>query len=270
MSDLIWATFQLYKNALKGAFHSFLRGWLVVVAVVVFAVFMMSVSSVASGLGILGGFLLGGANAFIVGSLLGLVEQVVMSSRRMRWKDVWQSAGQYFWDVLTILFIVWIPLQLLEMGVGANPYGPAVGSGVFLLLFILLNPVPEVIYQVRHGSPLDVIRESYEFVIENWIEWFLPWAIVLAPFGLAFFFMISSQGGGMLGLNFFQLLRLPFTILNTWLAYLGIPGSLASALVVVLTPIATVFVLFFRGHLFASLHSSSRRQRLFKARAARR
>jgi hypothetical protein len=133
-----------------------------------------------------------------------------------------------------------------------------------LLLFILLNPAPEVIYQVRHDSPLDVIRESYEFVLENWVEWFLPLAVVIAPLGLSFFFGISGRLGRGAGLDFFQVLVLPFTLLTAWLGYLGLPETVSSGLVLVLTPPVAVAMLMFRGHLFAALHGSSRRQRFFR------
>lgn len=267
MAEIVWATIQLYQRALKATLHSFVRGWIMAIAVVLFAVLMMIAMTLVGPLGFLGGLLLGAANALFIGMTLNLVEQVVRGTRRLMWQDVWGSVGQYFWDVLTVGFILWIPLQVLEIGTQANPYGPLLISAVFLLLFILLNPVPEVIYQVRHGSPLDVIRESYEFVIENWIEWFLPLAIVLAPFGFTFFLELSGQSGRLVGLDFFQLLMLPFTLLTAWLFYLGIPDPISSALVVILTPVFTVLMLIFRGHLFAALHGSSRRQRLFQVRS---
>jgi hypothetical protein len=160
--------------------------------------------------------------------------------------------------------VLWVPLLLLDKGLAANPNGQFLAAAVFLLLFILLNPAPEVIYQVRHQSPLDVLRESYEFVLENWIEWFLPLAVVMAPFGLSFFFAVSGRLGRGAGLDFFQVLVLPFTLLEGWLQYVGL-GDASRWLLYVLTPPLAVAILLFRGHLFAALHGSTRRQRLFNA-----
>jgi len=266
MPEFVRATIQLYQQALSSTITSFTRSWLLVVAVMLLTLAMFAVTGVAASLGILGGFLLGAANAFAMGMFLALVEQAVLSTRRMVWDDIWSAAGQYFWDVITIGFMIWVPLQILELGMQANPYGPMIISGVFLLLFLLLNPVPEILYQRHYGGSLDTLKESYEFVQENWIEWFLPLAIILAPFGLTFFFMISSQGGR-IGLDFFQLLRLPFSILTSGFLYLGMSNSMASILVLLLTPLGVVFMMLFRGHLFAGLHGSSRRQRLFRARS---
>jgi len=233
-----------------------------------FAFGLVLISPIISLLGMLGGFILGALNALIIGATLYLTEQAVLGARRLQWKDVPQSMGQYFWDVISVGFMVWFPLLFLEMGLQTNPYQPLIATAIFFLIFVLLNPVPEVIYQGRHGSALEVIQKSYAFILENWIEWFLPLAIALAPLGLSFFFQISSQAGRRGGLDFWYLLTLPFTILSQWLSFLGISPNMSFIVVLVLTPILTVFILLFRGHLFAALHHSSRRQRMFQSRAS--
>lgn len=264
MTGIIRATVQLYQDALRATLQSLVRGWVIAVAVVIFAGLMVVATSFAAPLGIFGGFILGAVNALLIGSTLNLIEQAVRGARRLAFHDIWDSFGQYFWDVIGLGFLLWVPMMLLEKGMTANPNGAFLAAAIFLLLFILLNPAPEVIYQVRHDSPLDVIRESYEFVIDNWIEWFLPLAIVVAPLGLSFFFGISGRLGRGAGLDFFQVLVLPFTLLTAWLGYLGLPAAASSGLVLLLTPLVAVAMLIFRGHLFAALHGSSRRQRLFQ------
>ena len=235
--------------------------------VIAFAVLMVIARSVAAPLGMIGGFLLGATNAFLIGATLSLTEQAVLSSRPLRWGDIPRSAGQYFWEVISVGFLVWFPLLILQMALQANPYQSVLTTAVFFLVFVLLNPVPEIIYQGRHGSATDVLRESYEFVLENWIEWFLPVAIIFAPFGFSFFFQLSSQTGRMGGLDFSQILSLPFNLLTYWLGYAGLSEALSSILILLFTPIMAVVMLIFRGHLFAALRGSSRRQRVFRSRA---
>ena len=266
MNEIARATLRLYQHALRATVRSFGRSWVIAIAVVVFAVVMVGATFLVSPLGILGGFILGAVNALLIGATLSLIEQAVTGSRRLGWHDIRGSVGHYFWDVIGVGFVLWVPILLLEQGMAANPNGPFIAAAMFLLLFIFLNPAPEVIYQVRHSSPLDVLRESYEFVIENWIEWFLPLAFVVAPLGLSFFFGISGRLGRGAGLDFFQVLVLPFTLLTAWLSYLGLPSGAGSTLVIVLTPPAAVAMLIFRGHLFAALRGSSRRQRIFQGR----
>ncbi len=265
LPTILRATLRLYQAALHATAQSFARCWIISVAVVIFAGLMVAATSVAAPLGILGGFILGAVNALLIGTTLSLIQQAVRSSRRLALRDIWESVGQYFWDVIGVGFVLWVPIMLLERGMANNPNGPFLAAAIFLLLFILLNPAPEVIYQLRRDSPLNVIRESYEFVIENWIEWFLPLVVILAPLGFSFFFGISSRLGRGAGLGFFQVLMLPFTLLTAWFGYLGLPDAVSQLLVLVFTPPAAVAMLIFRGHLFAALYGSSRRQRLFQS-----
>ncbi|MDH4185829.1 MAG: hypothetical protein OEV08_02425 [Nitrospira sp.] len=261
-------TLELYRDAIVKTGQSLVRGWVTMVAVVGFGFLLILAAQIAAPLGMIGGFLLGAVNALLVGATLSLIEQSITHMRTLTVQDIFDSIGHYFWDVIGVGFILWIPLMALDMSMQANPYGQLLSYAVLLLLFLLLNPAPEIIYQVRHDSPLDVLTTSYEFVLENWIEWFLPVAIlllpiVLSPMGLESFFSLSSRAGRGAGLDFFQLLVLPFTILGSWLDYVGILPSISWYLGLLLTPPVAVAMLLFRGHLFASLHGYSRRQRRF-------
>lgn len=268
MAVLVSATVDLYRQVLRKTWQSLIRGWIIMVALVGFMMILAVTTQLAGPLGIAGGFLLGAVNALLVGSVLSLIEQSISYGRMLTLQDVFDSFGRYFWDVIGVGFVLWLPLLALEMGTQSNPYGPFLSYAVLLLLFLLLNPAPEIIYQVRHDSPLDVMKTSYEFVLENWMEWFLPIAlllipIVLSPAGFREVFSLSSRAGRGAGLDFFQLLVLPFTILGGWLGYLGIPSSMSWYLILLLTPPAALAMLLFRGHLFALLSGSSRRQRRF-------
>ncbi len=268
MSHILTETLLLYRSAFHKTGQSLVRGWMTIVAVVGFGFLLMLATQIASPLGMVGGFLLGAVNALLVGATLSLVEQSISHARALTIKDLVASVGHYFWDVIGIGFILWLPLMALDLSMQANPYGQLISYGALLLLFLLLNPAPEIIYQVRHDSPLEVLKTSYEFVLENWIEWFLPFAIilipiVLSPTGLQSFFSLSSRVGRGAGLDFSQVLVLPFTILAGWLDYMGIPSSVGWYLGLLFTPPLAVAMLLFRGHLFASLHGVSRRQRRF-------
>ncbi len=268
MSFLAGSLLGLYQSALQKTWQSLKRGWVTIVAVVGFAAILAVTAPLAGSLGIAGGFLLGAINALLVGATLSLVEQSIMFARVLTVQDVVDSFGHYFWDVIGVGFVLWLPLMALDMGTQTNPYGPFLSYAVFLLIFLLLNPAPEVIYQVRHDSPLEVFKSAYDFVLENWIEWFLPIAvlllpIILSPMGLRAVFALSGRVGRGAGLDFFQILILPFTVLDGWLGYLGISSSVSWYGTVLLTPPLAVAMLFFRGHLFALLANSSRRQRQF-------
>lgn len=265
MQSFFQATGRLYHQAFLASIQSFFHAWILIPVLLVFAIGLVLLASIIAPLGMIGGFILGAVNALVIGATLSLTEQSVLGARRVSWPDVPRSMGQYFWDVISVGFMVWFPLSFLEMGLQSNPYQPLISTAIFFLIFVLLNPVPEVIYQGRSGSALEVVRESYDFVIENWIEWFLPVALIFAPFGLTFFFKMSSQAGRG-GLDFSHLMVLPFSVLSEWLSLLGMSSDMSFTIVLLLTPIVAVFMLFFRGHLFAALHRSSRRQRMFQSR----
>lgn len=179
---------------------------------------------------------MGVVNALLIGTTLALIEQAIKGLRGITVQDVFESMGQYFWDVIGVGFVLWIPTMLLDTSLRANPDSQFLVAACLLLVFILLNPAPEVIYLTRHDSALDVIRRSYDFVIENWIEWFLPMALILAPLGLSLFFKLSSRLGRGAGLDFLQLLLVPFTILTAWLTDLGISSELTGTMALLLTP----------------------------------
>jgi hypothetical protein len=263
MGSIISSTLQLYRDAGRATIRSLVRGWIIIVALIVFALAFTVAASLARPLGIAGGFLLGAVNALLIGAVLSLTEQAVMGARSLGLRDVTDSFGHYFWDVISVGFILWIPTMVLDMSLQSNPDSRMLVAAILLLVFILLNPAPEVIYQVRHDSPLDVLKSSYEFVLENWIEWFLPLALVLMPLGFSLFVSLSNRLGRGAGLDFFQLLILPFTVLTAWLNSMGMAGEVTSMAALLLTPPLAAAMLLFRGHLFAALRGTSRRQRAF-------
>ncbi len=268
MMNLVSSILHLYRQVLYSTGRSFARSWLTMVALIVFAVLFVVTSKIAAPLGIAGGFILGIVNALLVGATLRLIEQSLSASRTIQFTDVTESFGHYFWDVIGVGFVLWVPTMLLDMGMQANPYGQFLLSAFLLLVFLLLNPAPEVIYQVRHDSSLDVLKTSYQFIMEHWIEWFVPFAIlilpvVLSPSGLMEFFSLSDRVGRGAGLDFFQILLLPFTAIGGWLSYVGFDSEGQVIVLLLLTPPTAMAILLFRGHLFAALHGTSRRQRLF-------
>lgn len=274
MTNQFLAALDLYQKALHQTWQSLRRGWIIILAVIGFLFLLILAQQIAAPLGMAGGFLLGAVNALLVGATLSLIQQSIFYARTLTIKDVFESFGHYFWDVIGVGFVLWLPLMALDMGTQQNPNGVLISYAVMLLIFILLNPAPEIIYQVQHDSPLDVFKNAYEFVLENWIEWFLPIGLLLlplvaAPNGLMSFFSLSRRAGRGAGLDFSQILILPFTILGSWLSSFGVDPELAQYLMLLFTPALAVSLLLFRGHLFASLYGSSHRQRQFASQLRR-
>jgi hypothetical protein len=268
MVNQLATALDLYRQALRKTWQSLLRGWMTIVAVIAFLFVLVVAQQIAAPLGMAGGFLLGAVNALLVGMTLSLIEQGVSYAKAVTIQDVFDSVGHYFWDVIGVGFVLWIPLMALDLGTQQNPNGQLISYAVMLLIFILLNPAPEIIYQVPHDSPLDIFKRAYDFVLENWIEWFVPIAILMlpliaAPGGLTSFFLLSHRVGRGAGLDFSNILFVPFTVLAGWLSSLGVGPDVAPYLILLFTPPLAVSILLFRGHLFASLSRTSHRQRQF-------
>ncbi|MGH7857870.1 MAG: hypothetical protein ACREQY_11120, partial [Candidatus Binatia bacterium] len=102
-----------------------------------------------------------------------------------------------------------------------------------LIAFVLFNAVPELIY-LGHHSLFELLRESYGFVTENWIEWF-PLNLLLAG---GFVLLLSVDLPGLLDVVRLGVLSL--------LLYYG---------------------MVVRGLLFLELYGTTRRGRAFRHRS---
>ena len=123
-------------------------------------------------LGFIGGMVLGAVLAACASSALYLIENVVRMGKATL-QDFARGFTVYIWDILTLAFIFWIPMRLLAQFAYTTPNGPLLYLGVQILLYVIFNAVPELIYQGR-VSGLAVLSASYQFIVENWIEWLLP------------------------------------------------------------------------------------------------
>src|SRR5215510_4771701 len=251
---LVTATLRLYQQAAKETWEKGSRAWPVALLPFLYGpVFFLTAIFVGS-LGLIGGFILGLVLALCVSSYLYFIAEVVTGSRTSL-TDLAESWRPYFGSVITILFFLTIVQYALELLV---PLGAAGGyelrSIINLALLILLNPMPEIIYQGR-SEGLNMLQESFEFLRDSGVEWFLP-LIVLAVFA-TFLFPVP-------------ILMMPLQIGRLTFPTLGGGGLFSGSLVSLLWAVLSAFILFvlmvFRGLLFRALASSSRRQRVFRSR----
>ncbi len=229
--DWLHATWAMYRRAFARAATLTLANWPVLVTLFVYAAIIVGAVAIGSLLGLLGGFLVGIVWAACVGSFLYLVEMMVRTSR-VSLEDFRRSFGTYVWDVMGVLFILWIFLLLIEPALRSIDRGPAIVLSAYLLILVFFNAVPELIY-LGHFSSFQLLRESYVFIGENWIEWF-PASLTM----MAGLYWVSSPPLG------------------------GIFGWLQTALVALLL----YFTMVVRGLLFLELQDSSRRSRAFRQR----
>jgi hypothetical protein len=145
MADILRDLVALYRDAITQTIQSLRRGWVVVMAIYAYAVALMVIGLIARTIPVplLAGLLVGLTDACAVGALLALIERAV-GSRAVRIRDVAEVVGTYFWDVVAVGFVLWIPLLLVDMVAHTSGHGHIIGPMVSLLAAVFFNPRPEV------------------------------------------------------------------------------------------------------------------------------
>jgi hypothetical protein len=237
--QIIQVTLWIYSTALKRSLECVGRNWVVSFAPVAYGVGLTIVLSLVAPLGIIGGLLFSIASQACVSSGLYLIKNMVESGKT-DFNDFLNGFTVYIWELITIAFILWIPMRVAEAALATVPNGALIFLLIKLGLYILLNPVPELIYQSR-TTGLELIGASYNFIVENWLEWLIP-NILLA---LAGYFLLQAIAPYLFGLPTLVSLFLYAFIIGLGLTYL----------------------MTFRGFLFAELHGTTRRSRIYRYRA---
>ena len=252
-SALIQATLHLYKKVALETWQKIQRAWWVALLPLLYAVVFFVIALFASQLGIVGGFIMGFALAMCTGSYLYFIAEVV-NGNRVQPRELVDSWRPYFGSVISILFFLFILSFLLDRLVVPSPSSQTVLAIINLVLLIILNPVPEIIYQGRSDG-FAMLQESLDFLWENGVEWFVP----------------------LLGLAFISFVILPLPILTAPLEIgrLSIPmligehflsGSPLGLVFAALSAAILYVMMVFRGLLFRELSGSSRRQRIYRSR----
>jgi hypothetical protein len=233
---IIPVTLWIYGQAFGRAWDCVRRNWVVSFAPLVYGVGLSLAGLLIGPLGIVGGLLFNLARLACVSSGLYLIENMVRLGKA-NFDDFLKGFTAYFWELVQISFILWIPMQVLAMVLASTPNGALIYFLIQITLYILLNPVPEFIYQTR-SSGIELLSASYNFIVENWIEWFLP-NIIMTVAGYFF-------------LNFLSVLTF------------GLPGFLQLFIVVFGFGLCLTYFMVFRGFLFAELHGTTRRSRIYR------
>jgi len=230
--DWLVATMRLYGSVTRRAARVAVTNWPVGLSVFVYLAAMSITLPFAMMLGLLGGFIVGFVWAACIASFLFLVERLVRHGR-VTLDEFPASFTPYFSDVIGVMFVLWMVRMLLSMALMTNPQGLLITLVAQLFIFVFFNAVPELIY-LGHHSSLELLGESYQFIADNWIEWFPPTLLA--------------------GAILVVLMEMP----------------LAGAAVLVkwaLVGFFVYFVMVLRGFLFEELQGSTRRSRAFRYRS---
>jgi hypothetical protein len=243
---------KLYARLAPRAVRLAVRGWPAGLALLLYATVIQIARGLLAQLGMAGGFLLGFVVASLISSYLHLLSLAV-ADQRIRLTDLRESFGARFWDVVSVLFAVWV----IQLGVelvtsSAGDHGRIISVLVGLTMVVFFNAVPELIYLARgQFRSFALLMESGRFISAHWPEWLGPTAlmaaILLAPFGL-----IQHGTAAERLLNMQSL----FSLDGLVLVIVAMPLWLKPIMLLFLT-----WAMVFRGLLFAALASGTARKR---------
>jgi hypothetical protein len=262
MSDfgvLVRATLALYRDAALEASRALARHFWLVLLLPAYTIVLGLVGGVAGNLGFLGGFLMYLALAACVSSFLAILAAAV-AHERFRPDELAQSFGRYLWSIVNVIFVLWIVQLLLGLIVEQNPAMVWLARAVNAGIFVLCNPLPELIYQgSREG--LAMIDEAVQFIRDNFVEWLLPIAVLLSPV-----FLYDWRAGVLVMAEVGPTSALAL-LMGGVSAFLPDLGNATEVVASILASAILAWIMLFRGFLFRSLYRSGRRQRIFAARS---
>lgn len=231
------------RLGVKAARHA-LRAWPVALCVFIYALVAQLASSLLAPLGLVGGFIASFVIAALVSSYLHLLAMAV-EGRPPRLADLKESFAARLWDVVSVLFALWV----IDLGVsvltgGMGHQGMIVRVMIGLAMAVFFNPVPELIY-LGSSRSFGLLADAARFITKHGLEWLIPnlliGIVVLLPTGL----LNAPELGAKL------------VILQSLFSLQGLT-ALVQSIPKLLLPLVLLFVhwaMVFRGLLFRELSS---------------
>jgi hypothetical protein len=250
----------LYGWVAREAFVRASRAWPVALATVGYSLIFELAGRLVAPLGWAGGFILGFLEAGCIASYLYLLSRAVQGSR-LKLADLKHSLGAFFWDVVGVLFALWIASFVVQFATqAAGDHAPFVAAVYGLAVAVFLNPVPELIYLGRaQGRTTELLLESGRFVQRHWMEWFLPNLL----FGVA----LLALALGRSAFNFETLSQTLPALFSLQMGY-SLGNSLLQGSALWAWPLLLGLVhyaMVFRGLLFQEIASGNWKARAFRA-----
>jgi hypothetical protein len=252
------ATLRIYRSALIDATHGFLLNWrmLFVHLGCLFAFSFLTRLALFFG-PYAGGFVLGLVVALVLSLYLYTVAAGV-SREQLQFREAAQHGFELFGPTLSVLFAFFL-LNITADLITRSPEVMWLRMVVNLLLAVLFNCVPEVIYQRPSGMGT-MFAESFEFMRENFVEWFLPLLVLLLPLGVI-------KQGAVLTLGITLLTINPLEMIQSFMLWFSDPLLLVGYWWLTITLLFCAYFSFiFRGQLYRQLSSSTRRKRIYQER----
>jgi hypothetical protein len=252
------ATLRIYKSAFIDAAYGCLLNWRMLFVHIGCLLVFSFLTRLALFFGpYAGGFVLGLVVALVLSLYLYTVAAGV-GREQLQFREVPQHGFELFGPTLSILFAFFL-LNITADLLTRSPEMTWLKLVVNLLLAVLFNCMPEVIY-LRPSGMGQMFAESFEFMCENFVEWFLPFLVLLVPLGAIKQGTVLTLGVTLLTIN-------PLQMIESFMLWFSDPSLLLGYWwLTVLLLFCAYFAFIFRGQLYRQLSSSTRRKRIYQER----
>lgn len=255
--EIFAGTLQSYNRSAQGATKILIKNWQIIPAsICAFLVFTLTMIVLGQAqMGIVGGFVAGLVQIALLTVYYHWIRQCASGGALKREELIYFDYA-LFSAIINVGFIFFIAQFLLQTSLqteSARWILPVIN----LAICIIFNPVPEIIEEHR-GDGLWSLREAYEFVLENWIEWFVPFVLILLPW------IWLSPAGPLAALSATDPLLPGIILIREAQLFAG--RSLGMVVGIILGVILANWFMIFRALLFRELSTGSRRKRAYRMR----
>jgi hypothetical protein len=254
MREILIATLAVYKDCITSTNEALIKNWKIIVGSFCLYFALQIVGEIVAPLGIAGGFIYSLAFCACLSLYYSWIYQAVKKSR-LDWKDLTEFDIDLFLVVISASFMLFL-IDFMTRPVLQDANGLQIKLIVSFAVVFMFNVLPEVIY-FKGAQSVYAFSEALKFTKENWIEWYIPFIVMLSPWLL----MGSSIYAVLLSFALVSPL-LPTVILISGLQFILPVNEILAALIGLV--LANWFMIF-RGKLFQELESGSRRRRIYLA-----
>lgn len=235
------------SRTLKSSWKKFINNWYIIFTGFIYSVINILLFSIINiifkgPLVIITGFLMAIISSMLISNYLYLLYNVIQD-RKVTFSDFKDGFTYYLRKVYGVFFIAWIFSFLIKgLYSVASGFRTALSTVITILIFVLFNPLPEIIYQKRY-SPWESISYSLNFMKENWLNWILP--------NIIFSYILYKLTGGIIT-----------DIFITHISF-GFDFSISGIIKYILGQVVFTFAMIYRGVMFDLLSNSTIRKRSY-------
>jgi len=167
-----------YSNAARLATKGLIRNWVLVLASIAAFILYQSTAQLFGRFGFAGGMVVGLANLLLLTLYYSWLSEV-SDGGRLEVKELIKLDYSLFSGTINAAFIIYLATLLASYVFhGSNS---ALILILNLLIVLVFNALPESLYIQRYDG-MGALSFAANFTRENWIEWYLPFVLLLTPF----------------------------------------------------------------------------------------